>query len=270
MGEILKHDLLYQAYPMLRKLKVKTADLSSSGAHSSIKWLPANNITNEIFLNNNDISKKDFKNTLLHEINHFIEHKEKYNKMSRGTNTKIETKDNYLNNLGKIISNETKINSNLTQNELNDIILPEQAKSKLEYKNIKEKLIKSNQKDTKTSAGVINALQNLEIPIQNEIKNNKVANKKHNKYSRVNEDVGELDDSSFSLEQRISGDELLDAQDLIEEIKSVGAKVDKNGYVTLYHQTTNENADKIRQTGKMFAKEPYVYFSTSENASQSF
>ena len=29
--------------------------------------------------------------------------------MSRGTNTKIETKDNYLNNLGEIISNETKI-----------------------------------------------------------------------------------------------------------------------------------------------------------------
>lgn len=202
LGEILKHDLLYQAYPMLRKLKVKTADLSSSGAHSSIKWLPANNITNEIFLNNNDISKKDFKNTLLHEINHFIEHKEKYNKMSRGTNTKIETKDNYFNNLGEIISNETKINSNLTQNELNDIILPEQAKSKPEYKNIKEKLIKSNQKDTKTSAGVINALQNLEIPIQNEIKNNKVADKKHNKYSRVNEDLGELDNSSFSFKQK--------------------------------------------------------------------
>lgn len=79
----------------------------------------------------------------------------------------------------------------------------------------------------------------------------------------------ELFSSSFSLEQRVSGDKLLDTQNLIEEIKSVGAKVDKNGYVTLYHQTTNENADKIRQTGKMFAKEPYVYFSTSKNASQS-
>lgn len=79
----------------------------------------------------------------------------------------------------------------------------------------------------------------------------------------------ELDNSSFSLEQRVSGNELLDAQDLIEEIKSVGAIVDKNGYVTLYHQTTSENAEKIKQSGKMFAKEPYVYFSTSENASQS-
>ncbi|UKI57834.1 MAG: hypothetical protein L6V81_11275 [Clostridium sp.] len=71
------------------------------------------------------------------------------------------------------------------------------------------------------------------------------------------------------MEQRVSGDELLDAQDLIKEIKAVGANVDKNGYVTLYHQTTNENADKIKQTGKMIAKEPYVYFSTSKDASQS-
>lgn len=201
LEEILKHDLLYQAYPMLKDLKVKTADISSSGAHSSIKWLPANNVTNTIFLNNNDISKKDYKNTLLHEINHFIEHKEKYNKMSRGANSKTETKDNYLNNLGELISNETKINSNLTQDELNDIILPEQAKSKPEYKNIREKLIKSNQRDAIVSVGGKNALQDLEISIQNEIKNNQVVDKKHNKYSRVNEDLGELDDSSFSLEQ---------------------------------------------------------------------
>ena len=74
---------------------------------------------------------------------------------------------------------------------------------------------------------------------------------------------------SFSLEQRVSGDELLDAQDLIEEIKSVGANVDKNGYVTLYHQTTKENADRIKQSGKMIANETYVYFSTSKDASQS-
>lgn len=79
----------------------------------------------------------------------------------------------------------------------------------------------------------------------------------------------ELDNSSFSLEQRVTGDQLLDAQDLIEEIKSVGANVDKNGYVTLYHQTTNENADKIKQSGKMIVKEPYVYFGTSKGASQS-
>jgi hypothetical protein len=92
-----------------------------------------------------------------------------------------------------------------------------------------------------------------------------------NKYSiqEAEKNTQELKRSSFSLEQRVSGDDLLDAQDLIEEIKSVGANVDKNGYVTLYHQTTNENANKIKQTGKMIANEPYVYFSTSKDASQS-
>ena len=87
-------------------------------------------------------------------------------------------------------------------------------------------------------------------------------------YAKVNDTKYSLSEN-IPLENRVSGDELLDAQDLIEEIKTVGAKVDKNGYVTLYHQTTNENADKIKQSGKMFAKEPYVYFSTSKGASQS-
>ncbi len=233
LEEILKHDLLYQAYPMLKNLKVKTADISSSGAHSSIKWLPANNVTNTIFLNNNDISKKDYKNTLLHEINHFIEHKEKYNKMSRGANSKTETKDNYLNNLGEIISNETKINSNLTQDELNDIMLPEQAKSKPEYKNIREKLIKSNQKDTIVSVGGKNALQDLEISIQNEIKNNKVVDKKHNKYSRVNEDLGELDNSFFSFDNK--GRKLTKAQQ--EYFKNSVVKDEKGNLKVVYHGT---------------------------------
>lgn len=233
LEEILKHDLLYQAYPMLKNLKVKTADISSSGAHSSIKWLPANNVTNTIFLNNNDISKKDYKNTLLHEINHFIEHKEKYNKMSRGANSKTETKDNYLNNLGEIISNETKINSNLTQDELNDIMLPEQAKSKPEYRNIREKLIKSNQKDTIVSVGGKNALQDLEISIQNEIKNNKVVDKKHNKYSRVNEDLGELDNSSFSFDNK--GRKLTKAQQ--EYFKNSVVKDEKGNLKVVYHGT---------------------------------
>lgn len=90
--------------------------------------------------------------------------------------------------------------------------------------------------------------------------------------SKLNENVTQATQNSTqikSLEERVSGDTLLDVQDFIDEVKSVGAKVDKNGYVTVYHQTTNENAEKIKQTGKMSAKEPYVYFSTSKNAQQS-
>ena len=72
-----------------------------------------------------------------------------------------------------------------------------------------------------------------------------------------------------SLEERISGDDLLDAQDLIDELKDVNAEVDDNGYVTVYHQTNEDNAKKIRQTGKMFSKEQAVFFSTSREAQQS-
>lgn len=95
----------------------------------------------------------------------------------------------------------------------------------------------------------------------------------------------ELDNSSFSfertdgntknsidekktLEKRVSGDALLDAQDLIKEVKSVGANVDENGYVTVYHVTTLENAKKIKTSGEMLAKEDGVFFSTSKKAQQ--
>ena len=70
------------------------------------------------------------------------------------------------------------------------------------------------------------------------------------------------------LEERVNGDVLLDAQDLIDEIKSVGGEVDENGYVTVYHQTSDENAQKIKETGKMISKEQAIFFSTSKNAQQ--
>lgn len=71
------------------------------------------------------------------------------------------------------------------------------------------------------------------------------------------------------LENRVSGNKLLDAQDFINEVKDVGANVDDNGYVTVYHQTTPENAKKILDSGRMSSKEQAVFFSTSQNASQS-
>jgi len=70
---------------------------------------------------------------------------------------------------------------------------------------------------------------------------------------------------STKLDDRASGDELLGAQDLIEEIKRVGAEVDENGYVTLYHRTTLEAAEKIRSSGVMRVKEDGLFFSTSKD-----
>lgn len=75
--------------------------------------------------------------------------------------------------------------------------------------------------------------------------------------------------NNVPLEKRVSGDALLDAQDLISEIEDVGAEIDSNGYVTVYHQTSEENAKKIKESGKMISNEQEVFFSTSPNAQQS-
>lgn len=70
---------------------------------------------------------------------------------------------------------------------------------------------------------------------------------------------------AIPLESRVSGDALLDAQDTIEVVKSVGGNTDDNGYVTLYHRTSKENADKIKKSGKMSAKEDGIFFSTQKS-----
>ena len=68
-----------------------------------------------------------------------------------------------------------------------------------------------------------------------------------------------------NLEDRVSGDNLLNAQDLIETVKSVSGIVDNYGYITLYHRTSKVNAEKIRNTGIMQGKEDGLFFSTSKD-----
>ena len=62
LGDVLKHDLLYKAYPGLENLKVKTVDsIKTTGAFETIKGIPANTLTTDILLKNSDINKKDFR-----------------------------------------------------------------------------------------------------------------------------------------------------------------------------------------------------------------
>ena len=72
------------------------------------------------------------------------------------------------------------------------------------------------------------------------------------------------DDTVVPIEKRLRGDALLDAQDLIDTVMDVGGEVDGNGYITVYHRTNAENAENIRQTGVMTAKEDGLFFSTKE------
>lgn len=72
-------------------------------------------------------------------------------------------------------------------------------------------------------------------------------------------------DKDMPLESRVSGDALLDAQDILDVVKGVEGNSDDNGYVTLYHRTSKENADKIKKSGKMSAKEDGIFFSTQKS-----
>lgn len=54
------------------------------------------------------------------------------------------------------------------------------------------------------------------------------------------------------LEDRINGEELLNAIDTIKEIRDIGGRVDYYGYVTLFHATNNESARSIVDGKKIF------------------
>lgn len=91
----------------------------------------------------------------------------------------------------------------------------------------------------------------------------------------ISEDEIMLDDENKSnfdktqlenLKKRgISGDALLDANDLAREILDVGGEITKDGKVRVFHATTPENAKEINRTGQMFGKEDKIYFSTKRD-----
>lgn len=60
-------------------------------------------------------------------------------------------------------------------------------------------------------------------------------------------------------------DELLDCIDLVNTIIKKGRKINKNGYVALYHATTFKNAQNIIKEQKMYGREDGIFFSTKAN-----
>lgn len=69
-----------------------------------------------------------------------------------------------------------------------------------------------------------------------------------------------------ALESRgVTGDKLLDAIDLADEILSVNGEITDDAKVVVYHATSEENARKIIASGKMFGKEDNLFFSTKKD-----
>jgi len=67
------------------------------------------------------------------------------------------------------------------------------------------------------------------------------------------------------LEDRVAEESLDEYYATIEDIRDHNGYVDANGYVTLYHRTSSENAKKILKDGFMIAKEDGLFFSTKRD-----
>lgn len=257
LSDIFESNTLYEMYPKLKDIVVSFKDIKGNGKYFAV--------TNGIDINNKLINNLDsMRGTLLHEIQHYIQ---KVEGLPEGTSIFFGN-EQYANSKGEIEAADTKNRRNLTVNQRKTII-PESSKENPTHPNRQAILNHKRNFIEKIGDKIYNKFGDNSNEISEEFyKENQKENIEIDSSSNRNR-LEELDNGSFSLEQRVSGDALLDAQDLIDEVKSVGANVDKNGYVTVYHQTTKENADKIRQSGKMIANEDSVYFSTSKNASQS-
>lgn len=71
-----------------------------------------------------------------------------------------------------------------------------------------------------------------------------------------------------ALSERLSGDELEDVYDTMDELTDAGAEITSDGSVIVYHRTSAENKEKIEQNGEMFGLEDGLFFSTKRDGSQ--
>ena len=280
LKDVLKHDRLYEVYPEMKNTTVKFKNIKdnvdpNTGKHRMIAGY-YNSFTGTISVNNKLLEmtngNKHIIDTILHEVQHKIQ---KYEGFNYGYIASDEA--GYFNNLGEREAKDTTRRRNLSYKERMQIA-PESLfeensnswynnanggnRSEVNQKNKRifpKNLYDANERSISDRRGSRANVQEIENPyyIDEELDNSSFFN---TQYSLS---------ESVPLENRVSGDELLDAQDLIDEIKSVGGEVDKNGYVTVYHQTTDENAQKIKETGKMISKELDIFFSTSKDAQQS-
>lgn len=108
--------------------------------------------------------------------------------------------------MGEVISDETKIYSEFTQEELNDIINLEQMKENPNYKNYSQRLIQRNNLDfKKIKEDVISKDDNNSLVPKNNTENI-IYTKKKNGEERQNNRLKlydkELGNSSFSLDEK--------------------------------------------------------------------
>lgn len=325
LDQLLKHDKLFEAYPMLKTIDVTFEDLGENLNGGFDPNFFAINLNTKL---KNDPEK--LKNTLIHEVQHAIQHEEGFANGSSGEywdmrlergfdsrprNIRVEEK-NYRDLYAALAEDDPEFVADMERLEAMTPTVERGAIDWETFEQIEEDPIewqefdaerdrlsekhgmdrvfdfidmrhKINSLKTKgrrtgtelyyDTAGEIEARETTKRRTYSEEERKRYQPK--NKYENVDrdkvvfaryslsEDAG-LSLSEQTLEDRLSGDDLLDAQDLIAEIENV-AEISPNGYVTLYHRTTEDNAKKIRESGKMSAKEDGIFFSTKADGDYS-
>ena len=270
LSDILEHDTLFTLYPQLKELKVQVKNMDKIGGNY-------NKNNKSITLSTNSIkNNKVTEGTLIHEIQHAIQDIEGH---ELGTTSKL-SKKNYYESLGEIEADNTRtrfVNEKYNNMDISNVA-PESSKINPKhrlydhYMNNRNTIDKIKDSMFKYFKRLGDSNEGYQETNQENIQqsNRLVDDGRNGRHVESENNSGSFNlPTNKKLEERVSGDKLLDTQDFINEIKDVGAEIDENGYVTVYHQTTKENANKIRKTGKMSAMEDGIFFSTSKNAQQS-
>jgi len=134
LGDILEHDTLFIAYPELADYNVKIGAISKANASF-------NESTKTITLNKEVIqNKKVIEGTLIHEIQHAIQHIENFESGSSSRKSKLA----YYNSLGEIEAADTKdrfLNEKYNNKEVTNIA-PESSKQNPKHRNLNNYLQK--------------------------------------------------------------------------------------------------------------------------------
>ena len=195
LGEILQHDALFEMYPKAKKVKVKFKNIDSfvdekGKVHK--KNGRFNKITNAIEINNNLLLKgnETVLNTLIHEVQHYVQ---KIEKFANGTSINSGEKQ-YHNNLGEKEARDTSVRRKLTEQQRKKIAPI--SSTVRQQKKIDEKGYSMYNNDIEVSNSENNQ-ENNQI-FQKDIRNNSLY--------RLNKG---LDNSSFSINENSNWQEHL-------------------------------------------------------------
>ena len=197
LGDILEHDTLFTAYPELADYNVKIGAISKANASF-------NENTKTITLNKEVMqNKKMIEGTLIHEIQHAIQHIENFESGSSSRKSKLT----YYNSLGEIEAADTKdrfLNEKYNNKEVTNIA-PESSKQNPRHKNLNSYLqkrgiidkIKDNIYNPSKGSGINHEINQENIPTNKRRNSALVDGRKLERYVE-NENSNK---SSFSMEE---------------------------------------------------------------------